>query len=61
MQEPTQKSMRKVTVEDLFGPGHQNANANGNEKVTLSEAVRCAKLTDYRKQGEFGPKKFIKP
>lgn len=52
-QTQTTPKMRKVTAFDLFG-----INADSNySNPTIPES----KIASYSKQGEYGPKKFIKP
>ena len=48
-----QRQQRKVTAEDLFG-----SSAEGESREEFRQDV---KIKEYRMQGEFGAKKFIKP
>ena len=48
--------MRKVTEKDIFGDTTQELNSSINKKM-----IGNVHVADFRKQAEYGERKFIKP
>ena len=47
---------RKITMNDIFGVSETERNI-----IYAKKDSRDSKIADFRKQGEYGEKKFIKP
>ncbi len=50
----------KITMDDIFGDTIDNDKKKSSNKQSKANA-QDAKIQAYRKQVEYGPKKFIKP
>lgn len=59
----SKKGNKKATEDDFFGAGKDGGDSSGlpGGQGGFDKSQSQEKCADYRKQGEFGAKKFIKP